>query len=197
MNRAARHTLGRRRSAGLALVELLIVLALLAAVAAMAWPLLKRPFAGYRLRAATDTVRAQWIRTRVEAMRTGYTYAFRYVPGGDRFRIERHGEHEDAMAGKTDSGAASDDRGRHIEEQSLPEGVAFAVPGDANVPMDNARAEASLTEADWSDPILFHPDGTTSNAELSLRNDHGSTMNVCLHGLTGAVTVSEDLGDAR
>ena len=41
--------------------------------------------------------------------------------------------------------------------------------------------------------ILFHPDGTTSDARLVLKNDRGRAMELSLRGLTGTVTVGEML----
>jgi prepilin-type N-terminal cleavage/methylation domain-containing protein/prepilin-type processing-associated H-X9-DG protein len=44
----------RKTRRGFTLMEVLLVLALMAAIAAMAWPALRNPFAGHRLRAAAD-----------------------------------------------------------------------------------------------------------------------------------------------
>jgi hypothetical protein len=41
----------------------------------------------------------------------------------------------------------------------------------------------------WAEPILFHPDGTTSTAQVRLVNEHGSTLDVSLRGLTGLSSV--------
>jgi hypothetical protein len=43
----------------------------------------------------------------------------------------------------------------------------------------------------WSSPVLFHPDGTTSDATVVLANDAGQTVRVTLRGLTGSSNVSD------
>jgi len=43
----------------------------------------------------------------------------------------------------------------------------------------------------WSEPIFFYPDGTTSNAQLLLKNKQGRMVELFLRGLTGIVTVSD------
>ena len=43
---------------------------------------------------------------------------------------------------------------------------------------------------DWSKPILFYPDGTTSTATILIKNDQSRCIELHLRGLTGAVTVS-------
>jgi hypothetical protein len=49
-----------------------------------------------------------------------------------------------------------------------------------------------LTEDEnWSPPILFKPDGTTSDASVVLQNDRGETIRVTLRGLTGIASASE------
>jgi len=43
---------------------------------------------------------------------------------------------------------------------------------------------------DWSKPILFYPDGTTSTATILIKNDQSRCIELHLRGLTGAVAVS-------
>jgi len=43
---------------------------------------------------------------------------------------------------------------------------------------------------DWSKPILFYPDGTTSTATILIKNDQARCIELHLRGLTGAVAVS-------
>ncbi len=46
-------------------------------------------------------------------------------------------------------------------------------------------------QINWSEPIFFYPDGTTSTARLLLRNKEGLTIELALRGLTGIVRVGE------
>ncbi|MBN2217459.1 MAG: prepilin-type N-terminal cleavage/methylation domain-containing protein, partial [Pirellulales bacterium] len=61
---------------GVTLIELLLVLAILALVAATAWPSLERSLADQRLRDAADTIRAEWQHARAQAMSSGVAYQF-------------------------------------------------------------------------------------------------------------------------
>ena len=63
----------------------LLVLALMAAVAALAWPTVRRQFDNYRLRTAADMMRTEWCLARIEAMRSGCVYTFRNSREGNRF----------------------------------------------------------------------------------------------------------------
>jgi len=44
--------------------------------------------------------------------------------------------------------------------------------------------------ADWSQPILFYPDGTTSTATILIKYDQTRCIELHLRGLTGAVAIS-------
>jgi hypothetical protein len=183
----------------------LIVLALLAAVTAVAWPAMNNLFAAHRLRTAADTVRTRWCLTRVEAMRSGRTYSFRYTVDGGRFRTEHCADLDDwlpadtaqepAAAEQEDPCAATGDIAEQSVEQNLPEGVVFLCrDSTADTPAGTAETELPATAGeDWSGPILFHPDGTTSDAHVALKNERGRTMGLTLRGVTGTVTVDEAL----
>ena len=57
-----------------------------------------------------------------------------------------------------------------LSQNRLPDGVIFAA-GDVASSAKCWRRSARRRTAVWSDPILFHPDGTTSDASLVLQND--------------------------
>jgi type II secretory pathway pseudopilin PulG len=87
----------------------------------------------------------------------------------------------------------------------LPEGVSFAGEGGTLSGLDEADSAggpslddtgigSSAVTSDMlgqqaSEPIYFFPDGTTSNAKVTLRNKRGRSIAVSLRGLTGVVTV--------
>jgi hypothetical protein len=72
----------------------------------------------------------------------------------------------------------------------LPDGVIFA---DAQVSSSNQLTATlgSTGGGSWSSPILFRPDGTTSDASVLLVNASGMTIRVTLRGLTGISNASE------
>ena len=63
------------------------MLALLVIISGVAWVALQRPLARQRLRSAADAVRSEWCQARVDAMKSGHTYAFRYLVHGDRYHL--------------------------------------------------------------------------------------------------------------
>jgi len=191
---------GRGRRA-VTLLELLLTLSLLVALMALAWPALDGPLARQRLRSAADQVRARWGQARVQAMSTGQTYLFRCVVNSDRYTIECRSGPEfvaDAIDVEGTEGFAedSDDSAdTQKSEYTLPEKVTF-VAGEAS---QDARAQTvdygtdspGGSEEDWSEPILFYPDGTTSTARLVLRNQRDYCIELSLRGLTGATRVGD------
>jgi prepilin-type N-terminal cleavage/methylation domain-containing protein len=195
-NRNYRHHAPGR--AGFTMIEVLLVLALLVVVTALAWPMLQRPFANRRLYAAADLVRAGWCNARSGAIRSGHTYAFRYLPEGDRFCVQP--EDDSGAGGMSDASGSgvdgtpmpSDDEYSQPVERTLPDGVKFVAGDTSTDAMADAGADMPPDgDASWSEPILFYPDGTTSDAHLMLGNESGSAMEVTLRGLTGAVTTGE------
>ncbi len=191
-----------RQARGLTLLEVLLVLAVLVAIAGISWPALNRPLTNYTLRKAADQVRAEWCRARVRAMSTGRAYLFRYMPESDQYWVgpaeesdfleaaaasARGGTLEGLSVGPFDAGGQGD------QEKQLPEGVRF---GTGQVAAD-ARAQQLLAQLDpakgvldcSTEPILFYPDGTTSAARLTLINQQDRAIDVSLRGLTGAVSV--------
>lgn len=183
------------------LLELLLVLCLLVILAALAWPALDRPLATQRLRKAADSLRAEWGRARVEAMSSGQTFIFRCTPESGRYSVESflgpEAAPDTALLEETDG---SGDREQaladvHWHERSLPEGILFAagrIAFDGRSQMVQSEEESlGATEATRTEPILFYPDGTTSTAQVLLKNEHGSLIELSLRGLTGVVTVGE------
>jgi len=77
-----------RRRTGFTLMEILLVLALLVAIAAISLPALNGPMENHRLRMAGDMVRVEWSHARNKAMESGRTYVFKYQPELGNFKIE-------------------------------------------------------------------------------------------------------------
>jgi prepilin-type N-terminal cleavage/methylation domain-containing protein len=198
--RVTRHDVAR----GFTLIEVLLVLAVLSVMAAFVWPSLQKPFANRRLHLAADAIRTEWCQGRVQAMRTGRTYTFQYAAGSDHFRLTPQ---DDPLAGSSssNSGSSSSTTGNADgnvplphDEGTLPEGIKFmaddSAGSDPNAPFDfSADSQSNTPNASdgWSDPILFYPDGTTSNSRLVLARDTKSGIRLILRGITGTVTVSD------
>ena len=195
----------RRFRPAFTLMEIVLVLCILAAMAALVWPALDGPLANQRLRKAADQVRTEWSAARIEAMESGQTCVFRHVPQSDTFQVDCHlteltaddptfgGDfrgHLPDRTGESDEDGTSQPKAKH-----LPEGITFVA---AETAVDT-RAATIVSESDQppaagpglSEPILFYPDGTTSTARLSLKNEFGRYIELTLRGLTGTVKVGQ------
>ena len=164
-------------------------------LAAVAWPSLDRSLEAHRLRKAGDMVRTQWCRARVQAMRGGATYAFRYLPGQDRYTLEGYrGPEYVADTEEQDARSEALLPGEHSDKR-LPEGVIFGIgqtDPDTRAAGVTIGADASESSEDgWSPPIYFYPDGSTSTARLTLASERGYHLELALRGLTGIVTVRQ------
>src|SRR5690606_14685537 len=74
------------------------------------------------------------------------------------------------------------------EPKQLPPGGTFSA---AQVALDNRGAAVfpAIGASEQAVPILFYPDGTTSDALLQLQNEEGERITLSLRGLTGIVQV--------
>jgi Tfp pilus assembly protein FimT len=184
------------------MIEVLLTLAILVMIAAFAWPGMRNAFASRRLRAAADQIRAQWTSMRIDAMRSDSTRIFRYCPGGRDFRIDCNSTTEavvDPSTGLMTGSVVLGTENLNISHEGdlLPEGIFFV---DAQIENDPRAVNVVLpqdtiaptTGSEWSFPIFFYPDGTTSSVTLlTLRSDRGQAIDVAIRGLTGVVKVSQ------
>lgn len=193
---------GRTLRAALSLLEMMLVLAVLVAVGAMVLPALHGPLEDQRLLKSADVIRAQWTRARVTAMKNGRMYVFRYVTASDEYAVEPwSGEvnateaSQEALTMETLPLPRSTAETRHllgVAGQRLPDGVQFFLgetQTDARLAQSAAGTAAPAAENAVS-PIVFYPDGSTSDARLVLTNER-FFVEITLRGLTGMVRVSE------
>jgi type II secretory pathway pseudopilin PulG len=187
----------------MSLMELMLVLAVLVAVAAMVYPALQGPMDDQRLLKTADLIRAQLTRARVAAMKNGQMYVFRYVTSGDEYAVEPWAADADgteasqqALLGDTPAlpRSTSDKlRPLGISGQRLPDNILFfsgETQMDARLAAVTSDASPSAPPEGSAPPIVFYPDGSTSDARLVLTNER-FFVEVTLRGLTGMVRVSE------
>jgi prepilin-type N-terminal cleavage/methylation domain-containing protein len=181
-------TLRARSRRGLTLVEVLLVLSLLVVIGAIAVPLLEGSFSRAALYGAGDLLRGAWSKARLAAMQSGQTHAFRFEPKGGRFQIVALNslgapEHSQLMAEDPEAREPTTEFVR-LSQNRLPDGVVFFHGNIASSAQTLATMPMTV-ESSWSQPILFHPDGTTSDASVLLANDQQVAIRVTLRGLTG------------
>ena len=180
------------RSRGLTLVEICLVLALLVVIGSFAIPLMDGGLARAALVGGGDLLRGAWAKARLTAMQSGQTHAFRFEPAGSRFQIVELGQLglPEASEAPGEIAAAAPADMLRLSKNRLPDGVTF-VSGDVANSNQVLATMPAAAEGPWSAPILFHPDGTTSDASILLTNGRQATVRVTLRGLTGISNMTE------
>ncbi len=195
-------------------MEMLIVLAIMAAMAAFAVPSLQGPLDKSRLRSSARQVRAALAKTRVLAIREGAPLVFQFEAGGRSWTIERTGASplslQSATVGDrgtpsglhTDSTAnentpVSSQQSSVLRQGLLPEGVTFA-PAPLSAEQNDRsmfsdiRSEAAETgfAAGGPQQIKFRPNGRSEDRTLTIIGNRDFVITVAVRGLTSSVSYS-------
>jgi Tfp pilus assembly protein FimT len=198
-----------RRSA-MTLLELMLVLALLVVIGTMSMPAFRVPFDHHRLRQGGELVRIEWNKARLKAMRTGQIQVFRYAAQSNTYQVMPYYSQQDwleadaahspglGMAGSNQQLATATEAADQASTvaRELPEGVVF-VQGEVETDMRSYGIQqqmqgGQLGGVQESTPILFYPDGTTSDARVVLTNQYQRLyVVVSLRSLTGMTRVSK------
>ncbi len=191
------------------LLELMLVLGLLVMIGAMSMPALRRPFEYHRLRQGGEVVRVEWNKARIKAMKTGQMQMFRYTANAHDYQVLPYFSQQDWLetdaAHATGSGSAGGNQELVAATQAsdqaassprqLPEGVVF-VQGEVETDSRSYEVQRQMQGAGTaggldSAPVLFYPDGTTSDARVVLTNQYQELfVVVSLRSLTGIAKVS-------
>ena len=182
------------------LTELMIVLVVLVIVAAIVVPSFYHSLYDQTLRSAAELVRTEWNKAHIKAMKTGRIQVFRFQPGGRKFQVEPYKAADDELEATkplSDFGAPAPVPTTDSEDEEsrtqLPEGITFL----EGVTAEEERAKAVEESmgagggGEWSQPILFYPDGVSSDAWLAVADEHGSAIRVELRGLTGLAVMGD------
>ena len=198
----------RRRA--FTLLELMLVLAIIAAIGAIAFPAFHGVLDRQRLQASAEKIRLELDRARLQAMKTGQAQMFECAPGQGKFSVHPLTQQSDmtnaadgaavltqfgTVAETTENGAlmAADQTALTGDVKELEEEITFVsciVATDSrayNVAQQSMTGQVSTTNV--GQVIIFYPDGSTSNAEIRVQNTRGEIRAVRLRGLTGHVKV--------
>lgn len=199
------------KRAGYTLFEMLMVQALLVAMVAASWPALRSPLGKSQLVDAARQLRVELIKARHKAIETGVAQQFRYQPGAGVYEITPAGKSKSKdplhvaattkrPSGKSGKSLSTDEEFAAICRE-LPAEVSFAdlcaraddVSDGSPVLEANhtARDPWSVGDEEWSSPVVFHPNGRTSNAKICLRGASDFEIEVSLRGLTGIASIGE------
>jgi prepilin-type N-terminal cleavage/methylation domain-containing protein len=188
------------------LLELLLTISVLAAIAAVAIPQVGILLGDRRVVRAGDQLRVEMTRLRVDAMREGRVMMIEGMIEGNSFRVK-------PFFSIADSTEALDQTGSQaglltgatqgvvvpiIEDESSEKSI--ELPEDVTVTSVGVVSAARASEIEqltiagqgqgWSRPILFYPDGSTSTASITLSHKSLGRVIVKIRGITGDVTVS-------
>lgn len=189
----------------------MLVMGILVAVAAVAWPSITRAYESVRLRKAADQVQAGLARARVEAMSSGVTQVFRFEPNSPRYTITPYqddsvssldttadtssssaGQPSSQPSGTSSPTGGLSDPGNPCEHQ-LPDGFAFTTAqrsSDSRTAATESQLNDSSASAD-APPVFFYPNGESQDAIITISTDNGRSVSITLRGYTGVTHVGE------
>jgi len=190
------------------LLELLLTLSVLAAIAAVAIPQLGALLGDRRLVRAADQLRVEMTRLRVAAMRGGRVMMLECKLEEGLFRVRPYYSLVDSSEAIDQTGSQSALlSGAQQATMAMPmteqdtEGTTTELPEDVTVravgvvsaarAMEIEQNIVSQQSSGWSQPILFYTDGTTSTARITLTHVTDGAITVKLRGITGDVTIGE------
>ena len=180
---------------GYTLLELLLVLAILVAIAGLSWPSVNRLLEDLTVKEAVEPVRAELARTRIRALDAGVTWQFRFEPDGRKYLMVPY-EFDELEADEDVQQQQLASFPRMAGE--LPEGMTFVAASESVLGTEQLSQEAvtglpegkSLSEANWSPPLLFYSDGAATDAAFDIVSEDKRFQRLTLRALTGTVTVS-------
>ena len=173
------------------LLEMLLVLAILVAITAVTIPVVERMYDTHRIQHAATEVRNTLGAARLRAVDRGESMVCRLENDGRQLVVVpqpsglRFGDDPQRPVG-TES---DEDQEIHLE---LIEPLVFWIPEDARLPVASERPESYRDGAarSWSAPIVFAPNGTSTDAAFEIRDPSGRAVHVEIRGLTGATSAS-------
>ncbi|MEC9091518.1 MAG: prepilin-type N-terminal cleavage/methylation domain-containing protein [Planctomycetota bacterium] len=172
---------------GVTLLEILLVVAVIAILSALAFPLWSVMLQSETVSRGADILRAELGSTRVNAIREGEEYVFCYVPDTGQFWNEPLSASTNFVA--EISGDAPGDKVALPPSNYLPQGVVFAA-GESQESVRSLQAEEEDGTASNCNRIIFYPDGTAQTSGIIIKNEYGDAIQVTLRGITGGTSSS-------
>jgi hypothetical protein len=196
------------------LFEVVLVTALLVVVGSLVVPVFTGSFSSVRLRRAGDQVLSQWAHARARAIETGETQQFRFTPATGGYVVEpwalipleesagaprrtreaKTQAEKDAAAAEV--GLVTTGDGQPKKNGVLPSPITFhggEIAASSSAERDERNTSLRSGDEGESAPILFFPDGSSSDASVTLVNDSQLYLRLTLRGLTGVGRASDVL----
>lgn len=192
----------RRARGAISLVEIMLVMVIIVIAGAVAMPNIQNTLRRQRLKSAAETMRIEWSRAHVKAMKTGRILVFRYELDGNQFSLQPWVAGDEATEGESAGVegfgvAPAEMPSVETVTKKLDDGIKFAA-GEAKFESRSYEIENLLQNngsgdgANWSRPILFYPDGSATDAYVIVADERQDAYRVKLRGLTGTSQMSDE-----
>lgn len=180
---------------GFTLLELMLVMVIMVVIASLALPTMDRLLDGQKVDKGADLVRASLGRARVTAIRSGQVQAFICQPGSAAMLVmplESLDSNSDVASWFSEAREQNRSSNLDFSDEQLPRGVQFV----ESAVVDNNRSEFTMDESGSSmtgsmQYVLFYPDGTCQDAQLTISNGRGYQKRIMVRGLTGTARITE------
>jgi prepilin-type N-terminal cleavage/methylation domain-containing protein len=182
------------RRDGFTLFELLIVLGVMLLIAGIVWPRMLAFYQTSRLkdnaRRIYDTIAA----ARLAAIDHGVAYQFFYEPSGRHFLMIP--SEDQAASGSSDDGGATFNlpaRAGQIPENFTLSSAGGEEQGSVTLTPEMLRdvpQELDLSNVNWSQPVVFYPDGSGSDMQVDIEDDRQQYISISVRTLTGTASLS-------
>lgn len=181
---------------GFTLLEMVLALSVLAAVAVITWPSVQRAYVDHAVKEGAQQVRSVLGSARARAINTGLAYQFRFEPGGRRYVLVPYEQEFSPAGGFGTSNGSSIDLPR--ESRQLDERLTFYPLDELSTGAEQVPQEffaglpdaAELGGVSWSMPLTFFPDGTARDGGLIVVDQKQNAVPIAVRGLTGAPVVA-------
>ncbi len=179
--------MGQRRA--FTLLEVIIVMAIIAIVAALAMPMFEVWYADQKVVDAADSIRAEWARARSRAIDDGVPYSYGVAWNQGNWRIGPDGQENLCSGGSSTNGTVTLPDGHTtciVESGKLPHDIRFSQDGssDGGSGSPSASAESESVDASsYSTLVTFFPDGS-----IRCFNPDGSSVDILEVKLQGEST---------
>jgi prepilin-type N-terminal cleavage/methylation domain-containing protein len=171
------------------LIEVLLAMVILTILTSLAASPLMQSWRDQRTGSATEDVRALLAGSRFLALDRDETWQFVYEPGGNQYlRVPLSASMEQPAGNSANRGKYSGMLPTEITFGESTSGAASTVTPEVLTGLADASELGSVS---WSSPILFHSDGTSSDAAFEIVDEYGNARTIKVRELTGGVTVTE------